>query len=103
MRILHGVGAKAIAFRSGGVRHLLSDGPVPAEVEKTIDLRDLTWRELLLGTMDDLVSGRSGIIRVVGDAPGLEFVEIVVERRPLHAAMLVLSRVFLGYSLSSLS
>lgn len=99
MRILHGVGARAIAFRVGGVRHLLSDGPVPAEVDKTIDLRDLTWQELLVGTLDDFVRGRSGIIRVVGDAPGLDFVEIVVERRPLHAAMLTFSRVFLGYSL----
>jgi len=99
MRILRGVGAKAVAFRSGGVRHLLAAEAVPAEVDKTVDLRDMSWQELLIGTMDDLIRGRRGIIRVVGDAPGLEFVEIVIERHPLQAEMLKFSRMFFGYSL----
>src|SRR6478609_759733 len=45
MRILSGVGAKAIAIRGGGRRSLLATGEMPSEVGKTVDLRNVTWTQ----------------------------------------------------------
>src|ERR671920_1835358 len=43
MRLLDGVGARAIALRAGGRRSLLAAGDVPPEVSKSVDLRNVRW------------------------------------------------------------
>src|SRR3990170_1867426 len=47
MRLLQGVGAKAIALRGGGRRSLLAAGEMPPEVGKSVDLRSATRVELV--------------------------------------------------------
>lgn len=99
MKVLHGVGVKFLAFEASGVRNLLADGTINPTIDRIVDLRDKSWWQLLQGTIGDLLRGSKGNIRVLGDAPGLDFVEIIMERRPLHDNLLAFSRVFLGYSL----
>ena len=86
-RLLAGVGASAIAARVGGARRLLSLDSMPHEVARTVDLRDQSWMQSTLVSPSHEMP-----IRVVGQAVGAaDFVEIVIDERPLRHAMLKFS------------
>jgi len=99
MRLLQGVGAQAIAIRGGGRRSLLAISDVPPEVSKSIDLRDANWTELVRDAFDALFNPADQPIRVIGHGMGVDFVEIILDQRPLRAAMLEFSRNILLVSL----
>jgi signal transduction histidine kinase len=99
MRLLDGVGARAIALRAGGRRSLLAAGDVPAEVEKSVDLRDAPWSVLVRDAFEELIDPSDGPIRVIGSGMGVDFVELILDPRPLRAAMLDFSRNILLLSL----
>ena len=69
MRLLQGVGARAIALRGGGRRSLLAAGDMPPEVDKSVDLRSVTRVELVRddvpadGDGGDPVLARAGVRR----------------------------------------
>jgi signal transduction histidine kinase len=98
-RLLAGVGAQAVAVRGGGRRLLLASDDVPPEVEKTVDLRSETWFSLIEDALAALFRPADGPIRVVGHGVGVDFVEIVLDQRPLRTAMLEFSRNILVLSL----
>jgi signal transduction histidine kinase len=98
-RLLEGVGAQAIAVRGGGRRSLLSADEAPPQVAKTVDLREATWPILIRDAFDALLRPAEEPIRVVGSGMGVEFVEIILDQRPLRAAMLDFSRNILVLSL----
>jgi signal transduction histidine kinase len=98
-RLLEGVGAQAIAVRGGGRRRLLASGPMPAAVDKTVDLRQSTWQSLIRDALDVLLWPASGPIRVVGHGMGVDFVEMILDQHPLRVAMLEFSRNILLLSL----
>lgn len=99
MRILNGVGARAIALRAGGRRSLLAAGDVPAEVEKSVDLREAQWSTLVRDAFEELFDASNRPIRVIGSGMGVDFVELILDPRPLRAAMLEFSRNILFLSL----
>ncbi|WP_201832934.1 sensor histidine kinase [Microvirga zambiensis] len=99
MRLLQGVGARAIALKGGGRRSLLATGDVPPEVSKTVDLRDAQWMTLARDAMDVLFNPADKPIRVVGSGMGVEFVELILDQRPLRHAMIEFSRNLLLLSL----
>ncbi|RDI59373.1 signal transduction histidine kinase [Microvirga subterranea] len=99
MRILNGVGARAIALRAGGRRSLLAAGDVPAEVDKSVDLRDAPWSTLVQDAFEELFDTSNRPIRVIGSGMGVDFVELILDPRPLRAAMLEFSRNILFLSL----
>jgi signal transduction histidine kinase len=99
MRLLDGVGARAIALRSGGRRSLLAAGDVPAEVEKSVDLREMRWGELIRDAFHELFNASDRPVRVIGSGMGVDFVELIIDPRPLRAAMLDFSRNILLLSL----
>ena len=92
-RLLAGVGASAIAARVGGARRLLSLDSMPQEVAKTVDLRNQGWMQSIMEAVVTLLRPGHGMpIRVVGQAVGAaDFVEIVIDERPLRRAMLKFS------------
>jgi signal transduction histidine kinase len=98
-RLLAGVGAQAVAVRGGGRRLLLASDDVPPEVKKTVDLRNETWFSLIEDALAALFRPAEGPIRVIGHGMGVDFVEIVLDQRPLRAAMLEFSRNILVLSL----
>ncbi|HEX8168649.1 MAG TPA: HAMP domain-containing sensor histidine kinase [Beijerinckiaceae bacterium] len=99
-RLLEGVGARAVAIRGGGTRRLLAASDVPAEVARTIDLRDASWATLIRDAFMTLLWPAEQPIRVLGHAmEGADFVEIVLDQGPLRAAMLDFSRNILILSL----
>ena len=99
MRLLHGVGAKAIALRAGGRRSLLATGEMPAEVGTTIDLRNVRWADLVRDAFATLFSSSNQPVRVIGSGMGVDFVEMILDPRPLRSAMLTFSRNILFLSL----
>jgi signal transduction histidine kinase len=99
LRLLQGVGAQAIALRGGGRRSLLAISDVPPEVSKSIDLRDAKWATLVIDAFSALFNPADKPIRVIGHGMGVEFVEIILDQRPLRAAMLEFSRNILLLSL----
>jgi signal transduction histidine kinase len=99
MRLLQGVGAKAIALRGGGRRSLLAAGDMPPEVSKTVDLRDAKWLTLAQDAFDALVNPSDKPIRVIGSGMGVDFVEMILDQQPLRHAMIDFSRNILLLSL----
>jgi signal transduction histidine kinase len=99
-RLLDGIGAQAIAVRGGGTRRLLAkEYDVPPEVDRHIDLRSATWRDLIAGAFATLVVPAERPIRVIGPAMGADFVEVVLNEKPLRNAMVAFSRNILLLSL----
>lgn len=99
VRLLQGVGARAIALRGGGRRSLLAAGDVPTEVGKTVDLRDAQWLTLVHDAFDVLLNPADKPIRVIGAGMGVDFVEMILDQRPLRHAMIEFSRNILFLSL----
>ncbi|MBB4038959.1 signal transduction histidine kinase [Microvirga flocculans] len=99
MRLLQGVGARAIALRGGGRRSLLAAGDMPPEVSKTVDLRDAQRMVLVKDAFDVLFNPADKPIRVIGSGMGVEFVEMILDQRPLRHAMIEFSRNILFLSL----
>ncbi len=99
LRLLQGVGAQAIAIRGGGRRSLLAVNDAPPEVGKSVDLRDAKWIDLVRDAFDVLFNPTDKPIRVIGHGMGVDFVEIILDQRPLRNAMLEFSRNILLLSL----
>jgi signal transduction histidine kinase len=88
-RLLDGIGVEAIAVRVGGARRLLSRDGMPPEVARTVDMREANWATLISDAMAVLVNPVSRPVRVIDSGMGgSEFVEIIIDERPLRAAML---------------
>ncbi len=100
MKLLDGIGLEAIAVRVGGARRLLSRDGMPPVVARTIDMRNMMWTDLIMGAFDVLVRPVDRPIRVIdAGMGGVEFVEIIVDERPLRNAMLSFSGNILLVSL----
>jgi signal transduction histidine kinase len=88
-RLLDGIGVEAIAVRVGGARRLLSRDGMPPEVARTVDMREANWARLISDAMAVLMRPVSRPVRVIDSGMGgSEFVEIIIDERPLRAAML---------------
>ena len=92
-QLLDGVGALAIAARAGGARRLLAQENLPPEVGRTVDLRESGRMTSIIESFDILFNGAERRIRVIGRSMGeADFVEIVIDERPLRDAMLEFAR-----------
>ncbi len=99
-QLLDGVGAFAIAARAGGVRRLLAQENLPPEVGRVVDLREFERVSFTLDSLDVLVNGAKERIRVIGRSKGeADFVEMIMDERPLRHAMLEFARNILFLSL----
>jgi signal transduction histidine kinase len=99
-QILDGIGAKAVALKMGHTRRLLAVSDAVPPVEYEYDMREMEPVRAIFNAFRTLFSRDNDLIRVVGPAPmGGEFVEIVLEEKPLRAAMLRFSANILLLSL----
>jgi signal transduction histidine kinase len=99
-QILDSIGARAVAMKIGHQRRLLALGDKPPAVDHDIDMRNISWWRAIVDAFDVLLVTRKDIIRVVGPAPrGGDFLEIVLDERPLRQAMLRFSVTILFLSL----
>ena len=99
-QILDSIGARAVAMKMGQQRRLLAVADMPPKVDAEIDMRNVSWFEAIRDALHTLIEDDNCILRVVGPAPrGGEFVEIILEERPLRQAMLRFSTNILLLSL----
>ncbi len=99
-QVLDSIGARAVALKMGEQRRLLMVGDMPPSVDHDIDLRDVSWYRAIVDAFGVLLSRDDEVMRVLGHAPrGGEFVEVVLDEKPLRAAMLRFSHNILLLSL----
>lgn len=99
-KLLAGVKARAIAVRGEGTRWLMAGKVDPAEVARTIDLRNPTWHDLIVGAFETLSASSDKPVRVLGEGMGaIGWVEVILDERPLRMAMLAFSGNILVLSL----
>jgi len=93
-QILDSVGAKTIAVKMGNQRKLLAVNDLPHEIHHAVDLREATAMRAVWAALQTLfLRSDSDVVRVVGQGPpGTDFIEIVIEERPLRQAMFRFSR-----------
>jgi signal transduction histidine kinase len=98
--LLAGMETTMIALRIENARRLLAISDMPPTVSFEIDLRKRDPLMALATTLDILLFGADRAIRVVGPPPqGGDFVEIVINEKPLRAAMFTFTRTMLVVSL----
>jgi len=99
-QILDSIGARTVAMKMGTQRRLLAIANMPPMVNDEVDMRSVTWWRAIVHAFETLVSTDDSVIRVVGAAPmGGEFLEVVLDEKPLRAAMLRFSTNILLLSL----
>jgi signal transduction histidine kinase len=88
-QILESVGAKLMVMKIGQQRRLLAVTENPTTVSQNVDLRNVSAFDAIVGAMQTLFLRKDeDLIRAVGPAPmGGEFIEIVLEERPLRHAL----------------
>lgn len=98
--LLAGMETTMIALRIENMRRLLAVSDMPPTVSFEIDLRHRAPLMSVATTFDILIFGANRSIRVVGPPPqGGDFVEIVINEKPLRDAMFGFSRNILVISL----
>jgi len=89
-RILDSIGARAVAMKIGD-RHLMlepSDVALPP-IADVYDMRAVGTLAPVLDAFKIMLKGKNDVMRVVGDAPmGGEYIDLVMDERPLRRAML---------------
>ncbi len=92
LELLRQVGAYTVAHKRSGTRRLLAISDMPPTVAASYDLREMRIPEEIRAAFETLAAHDGRTIRVVGEAPaGGEFIEIVMDEKPLRRAMLTYS------------
>ena len=88
IQLLDSVGSRTIAHRSGGVRRLLAVSDMPLSVARDFDLRSGIGPHTIAEALDTLFSHGNRLVRVIGPAADSgDFIEMVIEEKPLRDAM----------------
>jgi signal transduction histidine kinase len=92
-QVLTSIGARAVAMKMGDQRRLLAASNMPSKIEHDIDMRHMSWWRATIDAFEVLLLDKpNDMIRVVGPAPmGGDFLEIILDERPLRKAMLTFS------------
>ncbi len=99
-QILASIGARAVAIKSGSQRRLLAAADMPAKIDHDIDMRDTSAWSAIVDAFQVMIDSGDEVMRVIGPAPGSgQFIEVVVDEKPLRAAMFRFSRNVLLLSL----
>jgi signal transduction histidine kinase len=100
-RILDSIGARAVAIKMDNQRRLLAIADVPPAITQDIDMRSVSWYLAIVDAFDTLLSHGDDMMRVVGPAPmSGQYLEIILDERPLRRAMLRFSENILFLSLA---
>jgi signal transduction histidine kinase len=92
-QILTSIGARAVAIKLGQQRRLLASADLPAAIDHDVDMRTLTVWSAIVDAFEIMLEHGDQTIRVVGAAPGqAQFIEVVIDERPLRQAMYRFSR-----------
>ena len=100
--ILQSIGARAVAIKMGQQRRLLAIADMPPAIDHDVDMREMTAWSAIMDAFEVMLERGNQVIRVIGPAPGNngQFLEVVVDERPLREAMYRFSRNLLLMSLA---
>lgn len=96
--------AQALGVRGQGTRWLVAgEGDAPPAAERIIDMRNAPWYGRLRGALRTLLMPLPAVTQIVAPGPPgtdrMEWVEVVLDERPLREAMLAFTKNFLLVSL----
>lgn len=99
-QLLESIGARSVAMKAGNQRRLLAATDMPVQTHHDVDVRNMSSLVAIRDAFDLLLTDDSRVMRLTGDAPaGGQFVEVVLDEKPLRAAMLKFSTNILLLSL----
>ena len=99
-QILSSIGARAVAIKTGQQRRLLAAADMPSKIDHDVDMRDMNVWSAIVGAFQVMIDKDDEVIRILGPAPGSgQFLEVVIDERPLREAMYRFSRNLLLLSL----
>ena len=92
-QILSSIDARAVAIKLGQQRRLLASTDLPATIDHDIDMRTVTVWSAIVDALEMMLDTGDQTMRVVGSAPGqAQFIEVVIDEKPLRQAMYRFSR-----------
>ncbi|MES2602887.1 MAG: HAMP domain-containing sensor histidine kinase [Pseudomonadota bacterium] len=99
-QILASIGARAVAIKSGQQRRLLAAADMPAKIDHDVDMRAIGVGSAIVDAFRVMLDSGDEVMRILGPAPGSgQFIEVVVDEKPLRDAMFRFSRNVLLLSL----
>jgi signal transduction histidine kinase len=102
-QILSSIGARAVAIKHGQQRRLLASADMPTGVERDIDMRTMMMGNAIYQAFQMMLTEAEGSIRIIGPtSTGGEYIDVVVDEKPLRMAMYRFSRNLLLFSLTIL-
>src|ERR1700723_2678520 len=88
-QILDSIGARAVAMKMGERRRMLAIDDMPPAVDDTYDMRSVSSVDAIVDAFKIMLNTHPYVMRVVGPAPmGGEYIELIMDERPLRRAML---------------
>src|SRR5579871_155639 len=88
--VLASIGARAVAIKMGQQRRLLAMDDAPPLVDHDVDMRTITPWSAIVESIGAMFETDNDAIRVIGPAPTPnegQFIEVVVDEKPLRLAM----------------
>src|ERR1700722_14927652 len=81
--------ARAVAMKMGERRRMLAIDDMPPAVDDTYDMRSVSSVDAIVDAFKIMLNTHPYVMRVVGPAPmGGEYIELIMDERPLRRAML---------------
>lgn len=100
-QLLESIGARAVAIKSGQQRRLLASADMPAAIDDDVDLREVNVGMATVNAFRVMLGRGTEVMRVVGPSrTGEQFIEVVLDERPLRIAMYRFSANVLLWSLA---
>lgn len=100
-QLLESIGARAVAIKLGQQRRLLAIADMPAAIDDDIDLRQMNIGSATINAFRVMLGRGSEVMRVIGPSrTGGQFIEVVLDERPLRIAMYRFSANVLLWSLA---
>src|SRR5260370_19084082 len=87
-RILDSIGARAVAMKMGYRHRMIAVDDMPPAVAATYDMRTVYAFDAVVDAFSTMLKSKKEVVRVMGPAPGGEYIELVMDEQPLRRAML---------------
>ena len=87
-RILELIGARAVAMKMGSRHRMIAVDDMPPAVAATYDMRNVYAFDAVVDAFTTMLNSKKDVVRVMGPAPGGEYIELVMDEQPLRRAML---------------
>jgi signal transduction histidine kinase len=87
-QILDSIGARAVAIKHGQQRRLLAIADMTTPVDRDVDMRTMMMGTAIYEAFEMMLTKADGSIRIIGPtSTGGQFIEVVVDEKPLRRAM----------------